>query len=77
MNDRRHAVAQPAGAVIRVFEVAPGRASPPERVDQLGRAQSVAGLCVHGDRDVDAADDPGRSRQHLVAGRALVIFVPE
>src|SRR5581483_10538974 len=64
-------VAQAAGGVIAVFEVATGGAELVQSLHQGLGLQVVAALGVDGDRHVHAGGDPGGGGQHLVGRRAV------
>ena len=70
-------IAEAAGGVVGVLEVAAGGARVPQRSHQLGRLHSVAGLGVDRHGYLDARCDPRRRGEHLVGRRTLVVLMAE
>ena len=70
-------IAEAAGGVVGVLEVAAGGPRAPQRSHQLGRLHPVAGLGVDRHGHVDAPGDPRGRGEHLVARRTLVVLVAE
>ena len=70
-------VAQLAGGVVGVLEVAAGRPRLLQPGHEIGGLHPIAGLGVDGHGDVDTCGDPRGGSEHLVAGRPLVILIAE
>ena len=70
-------IAEAAGGVVGVLEVAAGGPGGPQRSHQLGRLHAVAGLGVDRHGHVDAPRDPRGRGEHLVGRRTLVVLVAE
>jgi hypothetical protein len=70
-------IAEAAGGVVTVLEVASGGSHAPQRSHQLGRLHAVTGLCVDRHGHLDAPRDPRRRGEHLVARRRLVVLIAE
>ena len=70
-------VAQLAGGVIGVLEVAAGRPHRLQPGHEIGRLHPIAGLGIDRHWDVDSCGDPRGGSEHLVAGRPLVILIAE
>ena len=70
-------IAEAAGGVVGVLEVAAGGSRGPQRSHQLGRLHAVAGLGVDRHGRLDAPCDPRGRGEHLVGRRTLVVLVAE
>ena len=70
-------IAQPAGGVVGVLEVAAGEPGAAQQRHELGRVHVVAGLGVDGHGHIDVACDARGRAEHVIARRIRVIFVAE
>ena len=70
-------IAEAAGGVVGVLDVAAGGSYVSECSHELDRLHAVAGLGVDCHGHVDALRDPRGSGEHLIGGRTLVILVAE
>ena len=70
-------IAEAAGGVVGVLEVAAGGPGDPQRGHQLGRLHAVAGLGVDRHGHLDAPCDPRGRGEHLVGRRTLVVLIAE
>ena len=70
-------VAETAGGVVRVLEVAAGGPGAAQPGHQLGRLHAVARLGVDGHGHIDPPDDPRGSGEHLIGRRTLVVLVAQ
>ena len=70
-------VAQGAGGVIGVLEVAADRAGAEQAVDEGVGREAVAGLAVGGHRHVDRGDDPRERGEGLLGGDVAAVGVAE
>ena len=70
-------IAEAAGGVVAVLEVAAGGPRAPQRGDQLGRLHAVAGLGVDRHGHLDTSCDPRGRGEHLVGRRTLVVLIAE
>ena len=68
-------IAQSAGGVVGVLEVATGGAREPQRRHQIGRFHPVAGLGVDRHGHLDVPCDPRGRGEHLVRRRTLVVLI--
>jgi hypothetical protein len=70
-------IAETAGGVVGVLDVAPGRPRASQRSHQLSRLHPIAGLGVDRHGHIDAPCDPRGRGEHLVGRRVLVILMAE
>ena len=70
-------IAEAAGGVVGVLEIAAGGPGAAQRSDQLGGLHPVAGLGVDRHGHLDAPGDPRGRSEHLVARRTLVVLIAE
>ena len=70
-------VAQDAGGVVGVLEVAAHGAGAEQARDEGIGLQAVAGLAVGGDRDVDGGDDARERSEGLLGGKVAAVLVAE
>ena len=70
-------IAEAAGGVVAVLEVAAGGPRAPQRSHQLGRLHAVPGLSVDRHGHLDTACDPRGRGEHLVGRRTLVVLIAE
>ena len=70
-------IAETAGGVVAVLEVAADGPGAPQGGHQLGRLHPVAGLGVDRHGHIDAPCDPRGRGEHLVGRRTLVVLIAE
>jgi len=70
-------IAEAAGGVVGVLEIAAGGPGALQRSDELGGLHPVAGLGVDRHGHVDAPGDPCGRGEHLIAWRTLVVLIAQ